>query len=118
MSHDHLQYDRRIMRHRDMNRMDGKNLDEKMKIRRVNHRKMVGPKTDDRMRLHRGNHLMMVCLKKISVMRSASYYRHGHLGVSLNNYLRTYLFLVSLVVARYLVVLCNKLIVACVTYVT
>jgi hypothetical protein len=38
--------------------------------------------------------------------------------VSLNNYLRTYLFLVSLVVARYLVVLCNKLIVACVTYVT
>jgi hypothetical protein len=70
MSHDHLQYDRRMMRHRDTNRMDGKNLDEKMKgdlmkIRRVNHRKMVGPKTDVRMRLHRENHLMMVCLKKI-----------------------------------------------------
>jgi hypothetical protein len=54
-----------MMRHRDMNRMDGKNLDEKMKIHRVNHRKMVGPKTDDRMRLHRENRLMMVCLKKI-----------------------------------------------------
>jgi hypothetical protein len=65
MSRDHLQYDRRMMRHRDTNRMDAKNPDEKMKIRRVNHRKMVGPKTDDRMRLHRENHLMMFCLKKI-----------------------------------------------------
>jgi hypothetical protein len=60
---------------------------------------------------------MMVCLKKISVMKSANYYRHDCLDVSLNNYLRTYLFLISLVVARYLVVLCNILLVAGVTYV-
>jgi len=65
MSHDHLQYDRWMMRHRDTNLMDGKNPDVKMKIRRVNRRKMVGPKTDVRMRLHREIRLMTVCLKKI-----------------------------------------------------
>jgi len=48
----------------------------------------------------------------------ACYYRHDCLDVNLNNYLRTYLFLISLVVARYLVVLCNKFLVAGVTYVT
>ena len=48
----------------------------------------------------------------------ACYYRHDCLDVNLNNYLRTYLFLISLVVARYLVVLCNILLVAGVTYVT
>ena len=51
-------------------------------------------------------------------MKSANYYRHDCLDVNLNNYLRTYLFLISLVVARYLVVLCNILLVAGVTYVT
>ena len=51
-------------------------------------------------------------------MKSASYYRHDLMDVSLNNCLRTYLFLISLVVARYLVVLCNILLVAGVTYVT
>jgi hypothetical protein len=92
-----LQYDRRMMRHRDMNRMDGKNLGvihqmkgDLMKIRRVNHRMKVY-----RMRLNRASHLMMVCLKKIWVMRSASYYRHDCLDVSLNNCLKTYLFLKS-----------------------
>ena len=35
MSHDHLRYDRQMMRHRDKNRMDGKNLDGKMKIHHV-----------------------------------------------------------------------------------
>jgi hypothetical protein len=47
----------------------------------------------------------------------ACYYRHDLMDVSLNNCLRTYLFLISLVVARYLVVLCNILLVAGVTYV-
>jgi hypothetical protein len=60
MSHDHLQYDRLLMRHRDTNRMDGKNLDGKMKIHHANHRMKVY-----RMRLHRENRLMTVCLKKI-----------------------------------------------------
>ena len=58
MSHDHLQYDRRMMRHRDTNRMDAKNPD-------ANHQMKDGPKTDVRKRLHRENHLMMVCLMKI-----------------------------------------------------
>lgn len=49
---------------------------------------------------------------------SASYYRHDCLDVNLNNYLRTYLFLISLVVARYLVVLGNILLVAGVICVT
>jgi hypothetical protein len=35
MSHDHLQYDRQMMRHHDTNRMDEMNLDEKMKIHHV-----------------------------------------------------------------------------------
>jgi hypothetical protein len=35
MSHVHLRYDRQMKRRRDMNRMDGMNLDGKMKIRRV-----------------------------------------------------------------------------------
>ena len=58
MSHDHLQCDHLMMRHRDTNRMDVKNLD-------VNH-----PKTDDPMHWHRvnrrmkGDHLM-VCRKMI-----------------------------------------------------
>jgi hypothetical protein len=47
------------MRHRDMNRMDGKNPDVKMKIHHANHRMKVY-----RMRLHRENR-MTVCLKKI-----------------------------------------------------
>ena len=54
MSHDHLQYDHRMMRRRGMNLMDGKNLDVmnldgKMMIHHVTHRKKddlmkVGPK--------------------------------------------------------------------------
>ena len=60
MSHDHLRYDLRMMRHRDTNRMDVKNLDvnhpkkdAQMHLRRVNRRMMddlmkVCPKTDDR----------------------------------------------------------------------
>jgi hypothetical protein len=60
MSHDHLQYDRLMMRHRDTNRIDGKNLGGKMKIHHANHRMKVY-----RMRLHRENRLMTVCLKKI-----------------------------------------------------
>ena len=35
MSHDHLRYDRQMMRHRDKNRMDEMNLDGKMKIHHV-----------------------------------------------------------------------------------
>jgi hypothetical protein len=35
MSHDHLRCDRQMMRHRDTNRMDEKNLDGKMKIHHV-----------------------------------------------------------------------------------
>jgi hypothetical protein len=46
MSHDHLRCDRQMMRHRDTNRLDGMDLDGKMKIHHVIHR-------------------MMVCLKKI-----------------------------------------------------
>jgi hypothetical protein len=56
MSHDHLRYDRQMMRHRDTNRMDGKNLDGKMKIHLDYH-----PKKDVRMM---GDHLM-ACLKMI-----------------------------------------------------
>ena len=115
MSHDHLQCDLQMMRHRDTNRMDVKNLGVKnldamkMMNHRVNRRMMddlmkVCPMTDDQ--------------KMILVMKSANYYRHDCLDVNLNNYLRTYLFLISLVVARYLVVLCNILLVAGVTYVT
>ena len=53
MSHDHLRCDHLMMRRRDTNRMDGKNLgamilDVKMMIRHVIHRMMVCPKTDDR----------------------------------------------------------------------
>jgi hypothetical protein len=51
MSHDHLQCDRQMMRHRDKNRMDGMILDGKMKIHHVNHRMKVCPKTDDRMKI-------------------------------------------------------------------
>ena len=76
---------------------------------RVNRRMMddlmkVCPMTDDQ--------------KMILVMKSANYYRHDCLDVNLNNFLKTYLCLISLVVARYLVVLCNILFVAGVTYVT
>jgi hypothetical protein len=60
MSHDHLRCDRQMMRHRDTNRMDGMNLDGKMKIHHDCH-----PKKDDRTHLNRESHLMMVCLKKI-----------------------------------------------------
>jgi hypothetical protein len=35
MSHVHLRCDRQMMRHRDTNRMDEKNLDGKMKIHHV-----------------------------------------------------------------------------------
>ena len=56
MSHDHLRYDRQMMRHRDTNRMNGMNLDGKMKIHRGCH-----PKMDD---LMKGDHLM-ACLMKI-----------------------------------------------------
>jgi hypothetical protein len=98
------------MRHHDTNQMDGMNLDgnhpkkdDPMHLRRVNRRMKVCPKMDDR--------------KMILVMKSASYYRHDCLDVNLNNYLKTYLCLISLVVARYLVVLCNILLVAGVTYV-
>jgi hypothetical protein len=35
MSHDHLRYDRQMMRHHDTSRMDEMNLDEKMKIHHV-----------------------------------------------------------------------------------
>jgi hypothetical protein len=93
--------------------MNAMNLDGKMMNHHDRHQKK-----GDRMNLNRESHLMMVCLKKISVMKSANYYRHDCLDVSLNNYLRTYLFLISLVVARYLVVLCNILFVAGVTYET
>jgi len=48
----------------------------------------------------------------------ACYYRHDLMDVSLNNCLRTYLYVMCLVVARDLVVLCNILLVAGVTYVT
>jgi hypothetical protein len=48
------------MRHHDTNRMDGKNLDGKMKIHHVIHRMKVY-----RMRLNRASHLMMVCRMKI-----------------------------------------------------
>jgi len=41
MSHDHLRCDHQMMRHHDTNRMDGKNLDGKMKIHHVNHPMMV-----------------------------------------------------------------------------
>ena len=52
MSRDHLQCDHQMMRHRDTNRMDVKNLDAmKMRNHRVNRRMM-----DD---------LKMVCLMKI-----------------------------------------------------
>ena len=52
MSHDHLRCDHQMMRHRDTNRMDVKNLDAmKMMNHRVNRRMM-----DD---------LKMVCLMKI-----------------------------------------------------
>ena len=62
MSHDHLQCDLQMMRHRDTNRMDVKNLvvknlvvknlvvkilDGKMMSHHVIHRKMDGPMTDD-----------------------------------------------------------------------
>jgi hypothetical protein len=60
MSHDHLRCDRQLMRHRDTNRMDGMNLDGKMKIHHD-----CRPKKDDRTLLNRESHLMMVCLKKI-----------------------------------------------------
>jgi hypothetical protein len=60
MSHDHLRYDRQMMRHRDKNRMDGMILGGKMKIHHVIHRMKVY-----RMRLNRANHLMMVCRMKI-----------------------------------------------------
>ena len=63
MSHDHLRYDRQMMRHHDTNRMDEMNLDGKMKIHHVIHQMMVCPKTDDRMHLNRENHLMKVCPK-------------------------------------------------------
>ena len=72
MSHDHLQYDHRTMHHRDTNRTDAKNLD-------VNHRMKVY-----RMCLNRESHLMMVCQMKILVMKSANYYRHDLMDVSLN----------------------------------
>jgi uncharacterized membrane protein len=88
------------MRHHDTNQMDVKILDGnrqmmvcQMKTRRVNRWMKGDLMTDDRM--------------KILVMKSANYYRHDLMDVSLNYYLRTYLFLISLVVARYLVVLCN-----------
>jgi len=51
------------MRHRDTNRTDAMNLD-------VNHRMMVCPMMTDQM--------------KILVMKSANYYRHDCLDVSLN----------------------------------
>jgi hypothetical protein len=51
MSHDHLRYDRQMMLHRDKNRKDGMNLDEKMKIHHVIQQMMVYPKTDDRMKI-------------------------------------------------------------------
>ncbi len=62
MSHDHLRCDHQMMRHRDTNRMDGMNLDGKMKIHRVNWWKShcvdltidpecYCPKTDDRMKI-------------------------------------------------------------------
>jgi hypothetical protein len=51
MSHDHLRCDRQMMRHRDTNRMDGMNLDGKMKNHHVIH-------------LTKGDHLM-VCLMRI-----------------------------------------------------
>jgi hypothetical protein len=60
MSHDHLRYDRQTMRHRDTNRMDGMNLDGKMKIHHVSHRMKVY-----RMHLNLESHLMMVCRMKI-----------------------------------------------------
>jgi hypothetical protein len=63
MSHDHLQCDRRTMRHRDTNRIDAMNLD-------VNHRMMVCP--------------MMIDQMKILVMKSANYYHHDLMDVSLN----------------------------------
>jgi len=82
MSRGHLQSDHRMMRHRDTNRMDVKNLD-------VNH-----SKTDDPMHWHRVNRRMMddlmkVCpmtddQKMILVMKSANYYRHDCLDVNLN----------------------------------
>jgi hypothetical protein len=102
---DHLRYGHLKLRYLGMSRNlgvmkmshRGMNLDEKMNFRRVI--------------LKMGVHLMMGA-------KSVSYYRHDCLVVSLNNYLRTYLFLFSLVVARYLVVFCNALLVADVTYVT
>jgi hypothetical protein len=60
MSHDHLRYDRQMMRHHDTNRMDEMNLDGKMKIHHD-----CRPKKVDRMHLIRDCHLMMVCLMKI-----------------------------------------------------
>jgi hypothetical protein len=55
---------------------------------------------------------------KIDLVSYASYYRHDLMDVNLNYWMETYLFLISLVVARYLVVLCNEFFVANVTYVT
>jgi hypothetical protein len=60
MSHDHLRCGHLKMRHHDTNRMDGKNLDGKMKIHHVIHRMKVY-----RMHLNRASHLMMVCRMKI-----------------------------------------------------
>ena len=55
MSHDHLRYDRQMMRHHDTSRMDEMILDgnhskkdDPMHLRRVNRRMMVCPKMDDR----------------------------------------------------------------------
>jgi hypothetical protein len=60
MSHDHLRCGHLKMRHHDMNRMDGMNLDGKMKIHHD-----CRPKKDVRTHLNHASHLMMVCLKKI-----------------------------------------------------
>jgi hypothetical protein len=64
MSHDHLRYDRQMMRHHDTSRMDEMILDGKMKIHHVSWRQChrvdltIDPACYDRTHLNRASHLM------------------------------------------------------------
>jgi len=88
MSHDRLRYDHLTMRHRDTNRLDGKNPD-------VNHRMKDGLMTIRLVNWWKSHcvdltidpecyYPMMDVRMRILVMKSANYYRHGCLDVSLN----------------------------------
>jgi hypothetical protein len=88
MSHDRLRYDHLTMRHRDTNRLDGKNPD-------VNHRMKDGLMTMRLVNWWKSHcvdltidpecyYPMMDVRMRILVMKSANYYRHDCLDVSLN----------------------------------